>query len=302
MTERGSGSGTSSFVGYPGLPSGIRSAEATLRVIRMAILSFDEVAPVLEAVGMAESRSEPFDIEQVSRDLGVSPKALRVACERAESVRLIVALSNEPETPAILTHAGRQYLALGGRVSEDSLLFLAEVIGDLHAREALLRAGGLLVDEFRHAILLGQAVDHAEELVPVAFRAAVDDRLAVDLFAASVALMARLSSGDAAGCLAEEIIAVALLSEARALLEMRQEEGELDAADVRAAKDALQELFDLFEDSDVQTMFEMEEPADAALARHSPISQQLGTADQRLEAWFHPFAFAAPTGHLSEQS
>ncbi len=202
----------------------------------MSILVFDEVAPVLEAVGMAEAKNEPFDVEQVSRVLGIPRDALRATCEEAESARLILAPPDEPGEPALLTHAGGQYLALRGQVSEDTLFFLAEVIGDLHGREALMRAGTLLVDEFRHAILQGRAVDHAEELVPVAFKAAVDDRLAVDLFAASVALMTRLSSGDAAGCLAEEIIAVALLDEARALLDTRLEEGEIGAADAKAAK------------------------------------------------------------------
>jgi hypothetical protein len=268
----------------------------------MSILNFDEVAPVLEAVGMAEAKSESFDVEQVSRDLGIPEDALRTTCEEAESVRLILAPPDEPGAPALLTPAGRQYLELRGQVSEVSLFFLAEVIGDLYARDALLRAGTLLVDGFRDAILQGQAVDHAEELVPAAFRAAVDGRLAVDLFAASVALIARLSSGDAAGCLAEEIMAVALLAEARALLDMQHEEGELEAADARAAKDALPGLFDLFGDSDVLVMFDMEEPADAALAGHSPVNRQLGSADQRLEAWFHPFSPAAPTGHLSEPS
>lgn len=135
----------------------------------MSIPDFDEVAPVLEAVGMAEAKSEPFDVQQVSRELGIHEDALRATCEEAEAVRLILAPPNEPGAPPLLTHAGRQYLGLRGQVSEDSLSFLAEVIGDLHARDALLRAGILIVDGFRDAILQREAVDHAEELVPAAF-------------------------------------------------------------------------------------------------------------------------------------
>jgi hypothetical protein len=267
----------------------------------MSILNFDEVAPILEAVGMAEAKGEPFDFEQTSRDLGMTPKALRATCKEIESAWLIVS-PDEPRGPTFLTRAGRQYLAQLGQVDEDTLFFLAEVIGDLYAREALMRAGAALVDEYRNALLEGQGIDHAAELVPAAFAAAVDERLAVDLFAATVALMARLSSGEAAGCLAEEIVAVALLSEARGILDMRQETEEIGMDDATAAKSALQELFDLFGDSDVLLMFEMEEPADAALAGHSQVNRQMGSVDQRLEAWFEPFGTAAPTGHLFKRS
>ena len=33
-------------------------------------------------------------------------------------------------------------------------------------------------------------------------------------------------------------------------------------------------------------LFEMREPADAAVADNDPISHQMGIADQRIEAWF----------------
>lgn len=46
----------------------------------------------------------------------------------------------------------------------------------------------------------------------------------------------------------------------------------------------------------------MAEPADAAMAGHDPINWQLGVVDQRLEAWFDPFGWAAPTGYLRERS
>lgn len=43
----------------------------------------------------------------------------------------------------------------------------------------------------------------------------------------------------------------------------------------------------------------MEEPADAALAEHDPVNQQLGVADQRVESWFRPFGGTLPTGYLN---
>ena len=266
----------------------------------MWTLDFDQVALVLEAVGMAEARSEPLDLARASGDSEMNPRTVSRICREAEQIGLIVIDTDLPGEPPILTHAGRQYLAQRGRVGDPSLFFLGEVIGDLYAREALMRAGTMLVDEFRTALLGGWIVEHAEELVPRAFRAGVDGRLAVDLFAACVALTARLSSGDAAGCLAEEVVAVELLRLARYLLDEHCEQGGLDAREARAAADALQGLFDLFGDDDVLLMFEMEEPADAALAGHSPVNQRLGRADQRLEAWFEPFTPAAPTGHLTD--
>jgi hypothetical protein len=53
-----------------------------------------------------------------------------------------------------------------------------------------------------------------------AARANHPERITLDLFAASVALVTRLSGNQPAGCMAEEIIAVAPLDEARALLEL----------------------------------------------------------------------------------
>ena len=59
-------------------------------------------------------------------------------------------------------------------------------------------------------------------------------------------------------------------------------------------------LFDLFQDDDVDELFEMSEPADAALAGHTPLYRQLGVVDQRIEAWFTPFDWTTPTGYLHD--
>jgi hypothetical protein len=129
----------------------------------------------------------------------------------------------------------------------------------------------------------------------------VDEQLALNLLAAAVALMARLSCGDAAGCLAEEIIAVALLNEAEVWLEMQVDKGELEREDAQAAAGRLHGIFELFEDDDVLDLFRMEEPADAAVAGHSWINQQAGVVDQRVEAWFQPFGGVTATGYLDER-
>ena len=75
-----------------------------------------------------------------------------------------------------------------------------------------------------------------------------------------------------------------------------------DNAEEDAASDELRSLFELFEDDDVLTMFEMAEPADAAVPGHDPISQQLGVADQRVQSWFRAFGGTAPTGYLRDQA
>jgi hypothetical protein len=101
--------------------------------------------------------------------------------------------------------------------------------------------------------------------VPDAFVPAVDERLAVDLFAASVALMARLSAGDPAGSVAEEVMAIELMSQAEVWLDLRREAGDLDDTQFRASVSELTGLFELFQDDDVLGMFEMTDPP----TRHS---------------------------------
>jgi hypothetical protein len=129
--------------------------------------------------------------------------------------------------------------------SHDVLNFLPVYIDDLYARQALIHGGIALVDEFRYQLLKGRGVEHArEQLVPPAFAEAIDDAIALDLFAAAVALMARLSGDSPAGCLAEEIIAVALLEEANAQLGMGVEKGDISEEEAEHARGELRGLFD----------------------------------------------------------
>lgn len=254
---------------------------------------------ILEAVGMAEAGREPLDVAAVATELEMGEQTVHCEIKQLESAGLV--LAGQPGEWPILLNAGRQFLAAMGHVPREVLHFLPRVIDDLHAREALIHGGVVLIDEFRYQHLHGDAVEHAKQLVPPAFAEAVDDALAFDLYAAAVALMARLSDGHPAGCVAEEILAVALIEQAACRLEMRADNGELAGDEASAAREELRGLFELFEDDDVLNMFEVEEPADAAVAGRDPINVQMGVADQRVESWFTPFGGTIGTGYISER-
>lgn len=267
----------------------------------MSVWEFDELAPLIHAVGMAQARDEVLDLDALSAELGQPREVLEGRLDQLDRMGLVHAPAEEPGEPPMLTRAGSQYLARKGEIRDEVLHFLAKTIDDLHGREALLRGGTILIDEFRHQLIQGGAVSHARQLVPEAFEAAVDERLAVDMFAAAVGLIARLSCDCPAGCVAEEIVAVTLLETAEAHIDSRREAGELDEEEARSAERSLRGIFALFEDDDVLDMFDMQEPGDAALAGHTWFNQQAGVADQRVEAWFRPFGGTAGTGHLHER-
>jgi len=254
---------------------------------------------VLQAVGVAQAANEQLPVNDLARMHDMSVSSLRVAIEQFERMGLLFSGLEEGNSP-ILLDAGRQYLKRRGDVPLEVLNFLPAVVDDLDARQALIHAGTRLVDEFRYQLLNGTGVDHAVELVPPAFAQAIDESLALNLFAASVALMAHLSDGRPASCVAEEIVAVQLIEEARSDLEVSHEKQNLTESEVKSASAELKGLFELFEDDDVLDLFEMDEPADAAVAGHDPVKRQAGVVDQRIEAWFKPFGWATPTGYLGE--
>jgi hypothetical protein len=236
-------------------------------------------------------RSPPIDFAGLAVELGFPPGAIGTALEELRRAGLFESRTpGGPDERPTLTRAGEQFLAMRGDIGHDALFFLPDVVDDLHARSALVLAGSTLVSRFRQALLNGTGVEHAQTLVPQAFAEAVTERLAYDLFASAVALMARLSAGDPAGCIAEEILAVRLLEIADARLEQDVESGSLGAEEAVAAKAAARGLFELFEDDEVLGLFEMHEPSDAAPSGSD--------ADQRLETWFQPFGGTAGTGHL----
>jgi hypothetical protein len=113
-------------------------------------------------------------------------------------------------------------------------------------------------------------------------------------------LMTRLAEGSPAGCVAEEIMAVGLIENAKSWLELRRERQELTESEAASAAGELRGLFELFEDDYVLGMFKMREPGDAALAGNDPMNLQLGVVDQRIESWFRPFGGIVPTGYIGE--
>lgn len=263
--------------------------------------TIEQLMELLELAGAAQAADEMLDVEQLARKRSVSDVAIRQQVEYLEDAGLLFGILDEEWESPLLRDAGRQYLARHGEVPREVLRFLPREVDDLNAREALLVAGTVLVDEFRDHLLQGRGIEYAEGLVPPAFEQAVTERLALDLFAAAVALLVRLSDGRPAGCVAEEILAVGLIEGAKSQLEIRADSGELTEAEATAAATAATSgLFELFEDDDVLYLFDMREPADAAITGHSPINREAGIADQRLESWFEPFTWTIPTGYLGK--
>jgi hypothetical protein len=228
-----------------------------------------------------------IDIARLAADLDDTPGAVALGVGELERAGLFERGTGSGGVP-VLTHAGEQFLAMRGDICLDALFFLPDVIDDLHARAALLEAGGALVEDFRSAMLEGRGPDHARELVPPAFAAAVDAPMMFSLFAAAVALMARLSAGDPAGCVAEEILAARLIELADSRLRAQADAGAISADAAALAGKALGGVFELLEDDRVLILFELESPAEA----------QERCPDQRLERWFQPFGGTPATGYL----
>jgi hypothetical protein len=260
-------------------------------------MEFAAIAPVLRAVAMSAAAAEALDPLGIASELGRDPGVVAEDLRWLAAAGLIHLGDDEQGHVPLLLHAGHQYLTARGDVDADVLFYLPSVVEDLHARAALASAATELTDEFREAIINGQATSVAYRLVPAAFVDAMDESLAINLFAATVALTCRLGLQEAAGCLAEEIVAVELLSIARGELDAQLASGLLSADEAEHARGELRGLFELFEDDDVLDLFDMFEPADAALAGHDPRSQQMGKVDQRLEAWFRPFGGVNANGY-----
>ncbi|MHB8240650.1 MAG: hypothetical protein ACYDHN_01545 [Solirubrobacteraceae bacterium] len=242
---------------------------------------------------------EALDIQSLAHQLGASAGDVRNALGHLEEVRLLCSGVDEGLVP-IVPRAGRQFVERKGHVPREVLHFLPRFVDDLYAREALVHGGKVLVREFREHVLLGNAVDHAVELVPPSFAAAVSERVALDLFAAAVALMARLSDEKPAGCLAEEIMAVELLKQAERWLEDRCVHQRLSHSEAEAAARELGGLFELFDGDDVLALFALSEPAGTSAESRNPSSRQLEVLEQRMASWFEPFGWTIPTGYMGE--
>jgi hypothetical protein len=155
-----------------------------------------------------------------------------------------------------VSYAGEQFLTRQGRVSIETLDFLAgSPVNDLHTREAIRQASTRLLGEFGDACATGALVDYARALVPPAFQAAVDPDLASRLYACASALIVRLARGEPAGCVAEEIIAVRLIEYARNVLAAWEDA--LDEESAAHASNELTGIFELFQADDVLALFEL---------------------------------------------
>lgn len=257
--------------------------------------------PLLRGIRLIELAGERIDEDELAQSLSSTPFVIDKEIALLERWGLLYGNRLEKEPPFIL-RAGHQYIERDGEVEEDLLQFLPIAIDDLNTRKALLEAGTALIDQFVEAAATDDMIEYARSLVPEAFEQVVDDQLALKLFAAAVALVARLASNEPAGCLAEEIVAVELLNEAEAVLEDQTELGQTTPDEEQAARRELAGLFEFFQDDDVLAMFDMKEPADAAVALHAAVNQQMGVADQRVEAWFNAFGGVAVTGHLARHT
>jgi hypothetical protein len=238
------------------------------------------------------------DVAELAERLGVDHDELARLGRLLQAWALVRAPSDESIQDAYPSNAGEQFLSQEGRVSTRTLYFLPSTVDCLNARAALREATFVLGSEFADAIADGRLLQYAREVAPPAFAQAVDEQLAARLFAAATALAVRLGQGRAAGCVAEEVLAVRLIEIAGDLLD---EDDDLSDDETRIAYGQLRGVFELFEDDDVLDMFRMQEPSDAALAGHSPRNVQMGIADQRLPEWFEPFGGVVRVGHLAHE-
>ena len=127
------------------------------------------ITGLLEAASRAQEAGAPVDVAQLARTLDEPESEVRLELERLDRMGLLID-GFEDEDPPTMLKSGRQCLARRGEVAEEVLRFLPTHIDDLNAREALLEGGVALVEQFRDELLQGDAVEHAAQLVPFAFR------------------------------------------------------------------------------------------------------------------------------------
>ena len=254
---------------------------------------------VLALLASLPEEADAAALERLAAERGLTVEATAEALDWLARRGLCV--RSEAPFPALVTEAGQQWLD-GLRIDDGALRFLPHHVDDLRARAALVAATQAVDAEFCESLAAGGGVGYALQLVPDAFVPAVDPLLATRLYAALVAVIARLTAGRPAACVAEELMAVALISEATSVLEDAVDAGRLDEDDFEVARSALSGIFELFEDDDVLMLFEMTEPADAAMAGHDPANRSLGVVDQRVESWFVAFGPELVAGHLMGRS
>lgn len=163
-------------------------------------------------------------------------------------------------------------------------------VEDPLAQGALKHGSVLVLDSLEEALL---EVNSPEpdlgdfsplSIFPVSVRLALTPLLIEKMRAAAIIVGWKLGQQGTPirpGCIAEELALELIRREAVSALEL------IDAP--KTAIEATRGVFEVCEDDDVLDLFEMQEPADAALALSSPINIQMGKADMRIEQWFKPF-------------
>jgi hypothetical protein len=231
------------------------------------------LARVLVAVAATEPAAEALSAEALDRlaaETATTAFEMRAVCAYAQSAGLLRTSSHGALWR--LTRAGRQFLARGGAVDHSLLAFLPQTIDDLNSRSALVRGGVSLVAQFRQALLDGRARHYARELVPDAFQGAVDEPLALDLYAAAVSLIARLEAEQPPACMAEQLLVSQVAANAGTKLENDVADGALSDEDAAAARDELRSL--------------------------SKLIPSRGRPRAPVESWFRPFPGAAATAYV----
>jgi hypothetical protein len=231
------------------------------------------LARVLVAVATTEPAGEALTSEALDRlalAAGTTPFELRAICAYAQGAGLLQLSARE--TPWRLTRAGRQFLGRGGDVDAALLAFLPQTVDDLNARGALMRGGACLVSRFRSALLDGRGRHYAAELVPPAFRTAVDDPIALDLHAAAVGLIGRLEAEQPPACMAEHLLAPHVVAYAGVRLDDDVARGGLTDEDAAAARAEFRSL--------------------------SKLIPHRGRPRAPVASWFSPFPGAAATAYV----
>jgi hypothetical protein len=195
---------------------------------------------------------------------------------------------DEPDAEHGLESFASEEVEASSSVEPDEHYARSWCVDDPLAQGALKRAAIQILqdlDEAFHEVLHGTSVgdtDFVQDYLPAGFVPAYDERF-LERFRTCLVVVGYKLAQDSAirpGCLAEELALEVIRRLAAGLLE----ESETDEPSIGA----LRGIFEICEDDDVLDLYEMEEPADAAVHGHDPISRQMGKADMRVEAWFDP--------------
>lgn len=253
-------------------------------------LYFATVEPVLNYLAEADTSSPPVDVAAVPRAGGRFSTSEVLAAIHGAGLAICDA-EDEPDLPPKLLRSGRQYLQLRGEVDPDVVRYLPQFIDDLDARELLRDAGEWVREELSFAVRMGWGRDVLRDrFIPPRFKMEATDELAVRFLDAATSLQTRLSNGQPAGCMAEEILAVRQMERAEFYFDSMVADGECSAEDAAVGKDALEGIFDLFDDDDALGLVGLPEAIPAAVLGET----EIGHDEKEVESWFEPFYEDSP--------